>query len=353
MVIFTSVGCTSYFSDQEERYRMELKPEEAVDEYADGLEDAIDDAVDDGEDPDAAEADFIAKTTFYLQNAGQGFGDIFGAVKADRDIKDRFEEQEIWALSAGGEVRLADWLVDFSASLTHSEEKEPNRLDTDFRNGDAHDFRFNYESEGGFAPRITQLGGSSLFEPGNFEFDEAVVENNIAEENEFALEFNVRRDMKFGQFPGYLKFGGKLRSREKRKDVEVQIFELADDIDYTLADAFEVVEDYPLAFASDGSYLRADAEKVRSTFEGNPNWFELDEKGTLEDSSVADYKSREKIYALYLMGNAKMNRWTVTAGARVEHTVFETEGFGTIFDEDGDLDDVVEISSDYTTSDLK
>ena len=191
-------GVYNYFSDQEERYRWELKPEDAEE----------------------------------FQNLTDTSGIAVNTEEMDRDVKDRFEEQEIFVVSTGGTVELDAWTIDFNLAFTRGEENEPNRLNTDFRYEDAITFGYDYN---GLIPTITNLGAADFYDASNFEFNDAEVENNLSEEEEFSAKVDFKRDLDWGTGESYIKFGGKLRQKEKAQDVNVDIYELADGVDYTLA----------------------------------------------------------------------------------------------------------------------
>jgi TonB-dependent receptor len=308
----------NYFSDQEERYRWEIKP---------------------------GEADSVAT----IGNRTATFND---SVETDRDIKDRFEEQEITVLSFNGTNYVDDWTFDYQLAWTHGEENEPDRLDTDFRTSDEAPFSFSYafDREGGYVPTITHLSGLNIYEPSNYEFNEMVNEFNISEEDEYSAQINARYEMDFGSHPGYIKFGAKYRSKEKSQDVNVNIYELADGFDLTLANFANIDSRFPFGNNPGGGYLRADPTGIREYFRSTPEAFELDGDGSLEDSSLADYASEEDVLAAYLMAGVDIGDWHIIAGARVEQTDFKTEGFETTFNEDGDILTPTRISAenDYT-----
>ena len=309
-------GVYNYFSDQEERYRWELKPEDAAD----------------------------------FQNLTDTSGIALNTEETDRDVKDRFEEQEIWVVSAGGSVELSDWTVDFNLALTHGSENEPDRLDTDFRmEGDDVSFAYDYA---GLLPTVTNVGADDIFDGSNYEFNDAVVENNLSEEDEFSAKVDFTRDVDWGTGDSYIKFGAKFRSKEKSQDVNVEIYELADGFDYTLADVADPSDRFPFGNGPDGTYIRGSQSQIRERFENNPGQFELEDEDTLVDSAVDDYQSNEDIYAAYGQVNVSFDKLTVNAGLRIENTEFETTGNNVTFNADGDLESIESQSADKEYTDV-
>ncbi len=304
--LFYIRGIYNEFSDQEYRYRTEIKFDN----------DELDD--------------------YEITEVGEGTASVINTVETDRDLKDRYEEQSIYSLSAGGEVATGDWTSDFQASYSRAQEDEPNRLDSDFRTPDDQPQNYSYDFSDNSRPKVSYNGGTAdPFDPSSFEFDGLTVENNITRESEFSLQYNLRKDMNFGDNPGYLKTGIKYRSKEKMADNE--LMENDDEPDFDLSDFYEYSSDYPYFNDPDGNgYLRVNASEFRSYFESNRSAFALERSE--EDSMVEDYESQEDILAAYLMAGVSSGDWDWTGGLRVENTQFESTGLEAIYDDDGDFD---------------
>ncbi len=288
----------NYFSDQEFRSRTEIKTEDGT-----------------------------------LESITSNSAVLTDVEEADRDLKDRFEEQEIYTISVGGETQVDNWNFGYRVSFAHAEENEPNRLDVDFRSEELYDVSYDFSDP--FQPNLNVSNDSSVFQASNFLFDEAVVENNTAEEEETAFQIDVRRDVLFGNHPGYIKFGAKLREKEKKVDNEVEVYS-NDSSDTTLADVLDPNSRFPF-FRGSGNYLKADPTKVRQFFSSSMGDFEFESEDSEQDSNAADYVSNEDILALYGMAEVNIDQWTVVGGARLEDTDFSSVGNETIFDVEGDL----------------
>ena len=297
-------GTHNYFSDQEFRSRTEMK-----------LEDG--------------ELQSITDTTAVVTDIEE----------TDRDLKNRFEEQEIFILSAGGEAVSNEWTFGYGVAVSHAEENEPNRLDIDFRSEALYDASYDFSNP--FQPILTVDNSASVFDGSNFEFDEGVVENNIAEEEETTVHFDARRNLLFGDSAGFVKFGAKFRAKEKTVDNRVDIYS-NDSSSTSLADVAKTDSRYPY-FRGPANYLKADPALTRSFFEGSMNEFEFEDEDSLIDSAAADYVSEEDVMALYGMAESNINDWTVTGGVRYEETDFNTTGNDVIFievlDDEGEPDD--------------
>lgn len=304
----------SYFSDQEYRYRTEVKFERG---------------------------DIVA--------LGDGTATVENADKTDRDIKDRFEEQTIYTLSLDGEHSFDAWDLDYALGFSRGEENEPDRLDSDFRHEGEAGVRYDFTKDRS-RPVVTQFGGDDLFDPALFAFDEAVVENNLSREKEWSAKVNARYTFTLREQPSYLKMGLKMRRKDKENDGRADIYEWAGAEAYTLADVAEYSPRYDFFPGPDGRYLRADAAAVRRFFRDNLASFERDDEGSAIDSAAGDYESREDISAAYVMLGTKLHQTVdVTTGVRYERTDFSTAGNEIVYDENGDLEAIrpVQAERDY------
>lgn len=297
--LFYLRGAYNYFSDQEYRSRTEVKLEDGA-----------------------------------IQSLTDTSAVVTDIEEADRDLKNRFEEQEIHLLSTGGETKYENWTFGYGASIAHAEENEPDRLDIDFRSEELYDVSYDFSGDA-YGPNLTIANDASVFDASNFLFEEAVVENNLAEEDETAFHIDARQDMIFGNNPGYIKFGAKYRSKEKKVNITNDVYS-NDSSDTKLADVLNPNSRYPF-FRGPGNYLKADPGLTRQFFNSSQSDFEFEDEDSQIDSAAADYRSDEDILAVYGMAESTISDWTVTGGIRYEETDFTTTGNEVIFDEEGDL----------------
>ena len=251
----------------------------------------------------------------------------FGEGKVDRDLKDRTESQKIWSATLGGKSEFGAWAVDYSAAISHAEEEELNRLDTDYRvKGGAMSLdvsdplrpTFNF-----IDPKYTTSG--------EFEFDGAENLNGATEDEEIAFALNVRRDVNFGNDPGFIKFGAKFRQREKTRDVEMIVYDGNDA--FTLADVLGNVDYEPFSIGP-----VADPASVRRFFEANKNQLDVKAGDSFIESNLADYSANEDVLAGYLMAGIDIQDLRLVGGVRVETTDYDGRGRDVrLFEEDSVL----------------
>ncbi|WP_375548315.1 TonB-dependent receptor [Oceanicaulis alexandrii] len=307
----------SDFSDQEYRSRVENK----------------------FEDPDYLDSS-SGGGAFFDASTGDEF-------EVDRDIKDRLEEQTIYAVAVGGETFTGPWTLDYQLAYAYAEEAEPDRIDTGFR-AKFDEGVFGVNVNDAMLPQVIfgdAAAEAAYFDASNYEFDDLEFLNGVAEDDEWSFQFNVQRDMAFGQYFGFIKSGVQYRTREKSYDATTLVYGGYDNgsgDDLTLAGFASSVE-YPL-----GNFGPAAVpQTVRGFFNANRADFELDDTDTLFASAGDDYSASEDVFSAYLMGSVDIDALRIVAGVRVEDTQFDTTGNQI----DEDLESVTSVSAENEYTD--
>lgn len=278
-------GLYSDFRDEETRTRMELKFE-------------------DGE--------------FDLDNSNLGSDLVYlNGIEADRDMKDRIETQNILSIVAGGESRFDKLTATYSIAYSHAEEKEPDRLDTDFQ---GEDFNAGVDFSDLLLPSSAFLNSSDftgLTDLSAYEIDAMEYSNNITEDDQLTFKLDLAYDTYWNDNPLMIKWGGQARLREKTRDDTLIVYE--DLGDFTLAD-FSTSIDFPIDRALNN--VGPDKDALRTFFNSNRSSFEVNEGDTLLGSEALDYEAQEDIYAAYLMGRMDIGSLRIVGGVRYEYTDF-------------------------------
>lgn len=244
--------------------------------------------------------------------------------EVDRDIKDRLESQTIYALAAGGETLAGPWSFEYQLSYAFAEEEEPDRIDTDFRQG--FDFgSFGLNITDAITPTLIFGDAASrdaFYDASAYEFNGLEFFNGVSQDDEWAGSFDVRRDTRFGRHYGFLKAGLSARIREKSFDAEMQAFDGFGPRDLFLSD-FPGTVGFPL----DEFGPSPDPFAIRDFFNSNRADFELDTIASAIDSAAEDYVAEEDVLAGYLMGSVDIDRLRIVGGVRVEDTQYDARGF--------------------------
>ncbi len=237
--------------------------------------------------------------------------------EVQRELKDRFEEQEITSIALGGENIIDEWTIEYTLGLSKAEENEPGRIDSEFVYEGA---EFAGYRNLGLNTYPSIFASADTRDASNFELNEIVVENNKAKDEETSFNIDVTKDMKFGEHTGYIKFGAKLRSREKENDVSARVYDGG--FDSATLDQF-VSGNTDFTLGRYGPYI--DYARQRAFVANNVGSFEED---TDESRAVSarDYTMEEDITALYLMSRIDVNDWRFVYGVRYEQTDLKASG---------------------------
>ncbi len=264
-----------------------------------------------------------------------GFSDADQEFTVERDLKDRFESQKIRSIVAGGESDWGDWFAAYSASWAKSTEKEDGSIDPinferDF-DGDGLTVGFDYSDPR--VPRYSVTGETTdFFDPATYELNDLeFVDLSDAQDEEYALQFDVGRRFALASGEFTVQAGAKARWRDKSYNKTVQFYE---NDALTLADVLGAGQTYRLGdIGPVAGYTQS-----REYFEANFAAFELVPADSQFDSAVEDYAVAEDIAAGYLLGRYESTTLLVIGGVRLEHTDNDIRGNTvTLIEEDGTL----------------
>lgn len=263
----------------------------------------------------------------------------------ERELKDRFEAQTIFSLSAGGEHRLADNLyVDYMLSYSYAgEDTSPEYVSVynqeyedadgesiDYMQFDISDPNFPQYSVVPGAPQ-----GASPLNYDNYSLDFLEFTNELTQDQHFTSKLNLKTFYDLGKFKGEFKFGGLYRKKNKTLDPDKQFFSYEGEGVYR-----DLLGDFEDTNFMDGRYtigLAAEPDLVRNWFHSERNQFELQTEDTFVDSEGEDYSATENTYAAYAMTRLKNGPLNSSIGFRYENTRTEYIGNTIEFDEEGEL----------------
>lgn len=239
----------------------------------------------------------------------------------ERSMKDRYETQQILSLVVGGEQKALDWDVEYNIGFSQSGEDEPGRVDTTFKLKNV-DLGYNTIGD---VPEL--IAGAEANDPNEFELDEIVTEDNTTSDDQFSIQTDWRRKFDLANARTTLKFGGKLRRREKENDLEIAVYSGFPG-DPTMTEFVDTGISY--ALGNFGPSL--DAGKIADYIANNKRRFERDDEDTYISSSVGDYTMQEDVNAFYVMSKYSREQLSIVYGVRMEWTTFTATGQSVIFD---------------------
>lgn len=255
-----------------------------------------------------------------------------GLVRVERDLKDRFETQNISSLLFGGETDLNNWRFRYEGSWSFAEEQEHGSLDPiNFRRDfeDPGEIGVNFDYANWRIPGYTITAGNALFlDPAEYELNEVEqTTRSDSQDEEFAYRFDATREIALDRGTLELQFGLRQRFRDKTYNADIDFYE---DDTLTLAD-----------FLGSASYGLAIIDPVPSPlfanyYRANFADFEHQPIDSAFDSLVSDYTVEEDITALYAMARFDRGPIRIIGGVRYERTEQDVRGnFVELIEEDG------------------
>lgn len=278
----------------------------------------------------------------------------YPGISSEIELKEREENLRIYVTSIGGEQTFADWTVDYALSMSKAEEDTPFDREAIYVNEGPDATPGNvpvpgnvglgggpiFTNTASYKPRLNNPAiipgytGIDYSDPSAFAFDELTIGNQLVEETDLSAQANLKREFD-SKLLNYIQFGGVVRSKEKESDAA--LVSADDDTGIETADLFPV---------------RGPRNPFGRPVPGlNTGLFDFAQDNLpfvaeTVDSIIEDYETNEDVLAAYLMGSFQLTEWEIIAGARVEYTDFETDGFS--FNDDTGVIDPVGSSKDYT-----
>ena len=233
-------------------------------------------------------------------------------VRHDAETRQRFETRSIGAMNLGAEFDMADWEVDTQLSYSWAEEDDSDNADITFRNYDK-DNGAVFDWSNPVHPFVTPVD-ETLRNPENLEFDAFEMWSNVSKDSETTFQINADNRL--------WKVGFKHRSRTKNVDDYIIAYEWDD---MTMADfEFKTAPGWFFPNQVFGNHMTA-----QETY----NLRNLTDQMSVDfsDDISRDFITDETINSVYAQRTVELEKTTIIAGVRYEHTDFES----TAYDQDG------------------
>lgn len=256
----------------------------------------------------------------------------------ERELKDRFEEQEIESLLLGAEVTKFGWEFDTKIGLSTASESEPNRVDSLFEFDGADSIGYSSIGE---TPELFVSANAN--DTSNFELSEIVVEDNLSEDEHLTLAFDAKHEFNFLGNPSFIKLGLSWRDREKTNDGNAKVYEG----DFGDRDTWADFAGRDVAYGLGDLGPSIIPSEIRNYVSTNSSSFEEDGDGTTIDSAVNDYTIEEDVLAYYAMQQIDIDSLRLTYGVRVEETEMTSSGNTIIEVVDGDEETIESSDSQF------
>jgi TonB-dependent receptor len=278
------------------------------------------------------ELDDALSETYYL------YGGIL------HDVRERLKLQTLGTLSMGGEHKIGSVTLDYQLFYAYAQEAEPDRFEAAFESpGQAIAVSFDVSDPD--YPRATfpnPATAPNATDYSRFTLDDMLLEDRLVQDRNLTPRINLTAPYVWSDnHKGYFKFGGKIRAKNKERNIESQQF----------GAYFKQPLGYPglgpdlsLATVNDGfqdahllgqGYLleyMPSAPLLRNFYEFYPQHFVFDRTATRSQSFGEDYTAKERIYAVYGMWRHDFNNLMILGGIRYERTDIDYTGARIILD---------------------
>lgn len=261
-------------------------------------------------------------------------GDIRRQTKGGIDDKKnkgtRLEDQNVQSYSIGGEHLLSPKLdFDWSVNYSTASEDRPNERYIEFHN---RDLLMGMNLSDPRKPLITSAGDNQLED---YSLREITQNHDYTEEEEVAVSFNFRVPFSIlSDQKGRLRFGGKIRVKEKLRNNIFYEYEPLSDIEnitsvslvYWNGDNWQAGSQYIPGYFVSKDYLGG-------LDLGNPTLFESE--AVPAEYLSTNYMAQEGIYAAYLRWDQDFSsKFSMIAGVRMELTYIDYQGNYVMDEED-------------------
>ena len=246
--------------------------------------------------------------------------------------KDRFEAQSVTSVNVGAKHNYPRIQVDYEAQYSYGEQNTPYDHEVVFLGDVASNLDFSGE--------YPTFNAEGYLDNSNFEFDEFETGSTIAKDQNLTGKINIGIPYKTGKNEGLVKFGAKVRLKDKSFEIENNKYESLGGVPNLPAFEGGSVDENFL----DGQYeLSAfpDMNKVITYFNENPSQFELQTEDKAIDEAVEAFEAEENVIAAYAMARQQFNKLTILGGVRYEHTDVTYTSSDVVIAPDGDLDEII------------
>ena len=246
-----------------------------------------------------------------------------GGIDSKRNKNTRLEDQRVYNISLRGEHLITPKLdMDWGVSYSRASEDRPNERYIDFRHRNVD---LTEDLSNGNRPLVTTANPDL---PSNYSLREITENNNNTYESELGAKINFRVPFSvIANQKGRLRFGGRLRLKDKKRNNDFFSYESVDGMvgglgqvpnSYYGGQGYGPGSQYVPGFFASNSYL------------GN---LDLKNPALFEESSVpaeflaVNYKAKERITAGYIRWDQDLSSQTsLIAGVRFENTNIEYTG---------------------------
>lgn len=242
----------------------------------------------------------------------------------------RLEDQKTMTAKLKGDHLLGHIKLDWSTSYAKASEERPNERYITYKADDV-EIIPNFSNQN--RPSYTVDQEYADFNT-NYGLKELTEENQYTDEIDLKAKLNLEIPLLTGDFENKLKFGGKYRGKEKKRDNNFYEYEPLEE------EAFDALVQQNLIDKTKDHFLAGDYQAghfINNEFLGNQNLNNLEyfDKSKVNEELAGNYNAKENIASAYIMLKQNLGKQLkATIGLRLENTSLESQGYSYDADED-------------------
>ena len=253
----------------------------------------------------------------------------YSEVEIERDTRGRERKGQIaetLAISLGSETQLDDWVIEAQLGYAYGRERTPDQVNgtwvAEFESGDGNITDgmpvLTIDRSNPKLPLVESDFGAFLTDASLFELDEIEHFRETNEDTSTSIRLDLTRETGFGS----IKFGAKMRWREKKTDEEADIY--SGDGTWFLDQA--VLPNGGAAYGFSTPMDPVPDNSIERDILASGTGLEFEQLDSDIDSNVADFVFDEDVFAAYAMATWDGVRSSFTLGVRVEQTDLDNRG---------------------------
>lgn len=245
----------------------------------------------------------------------------------------RRPDQQIFSITAGENLNLRKYVVNYQFAVSRSRQLH-NVYPTTYFDGPSN-VAFGIDTSNPLVPKFPVLNGVNIYDPTTYAISRYVSGDSRARELDLEGEISLIRSYRLGSRFGSFEFGGKIRSANKKQNVNQLTYDATGATAVTLSQVLGNTTDPNYYFNQYTLGPLSDYSKIQAAFNSNPSAFALNVNATRQRSDPNNYNTTERVYAAYAMNTISFGKARLQTGVRVETTQSKFTGYQVTFDANG------------------
>ncbi len=253
----------------------------------------------------------------------------YSEAEIERTTKGRFIRGQIaesLSVALGSETQTDTWLVETQFGYSYGRERTPDEVSgtwvAEFESGDGiipdGSPVLTLDRSDPQVPVVNSDFWSALSDPNLYELDELEQSKEENEDTQTSVALDLTRDTNFGS----MKFGAKMRWREKKANEDIDIY--SGDGTWFLSDA--LLPDGGSAYGFPTPLDPVPDNRIEREILDGGTGLDFEDVDSAIDSNVADFVFDEDVMSAYAMATWDMDRGSFNVGVRVEETDLDNRG---------------------------